>query len=96
MLILHSAAQRLLTGPDGSPARWIQRVRQQPCRLLFLDEIEKAAPEVFDLLANRQLAVWIERLPAALEKSLALRASAIQALASMRKRGSLPALDAPG
>ena len=44
-----AAAHRLLTGPDGGPARWIQRVRQQPFCLLLLDEIEKAAPEVFDL-----------------------------------------------
>jgi len=45
-----AAAHRLLTGPDGGPARWIQRVRQQPFCLLLFDEIEKAAPEVFDLL----------------------------------------------
>lgn len=44
------AAQRLLTGPDGEPSPLLQRVRQQPFVVLLLDEIEKAAPEVFDLL----------------------------------------------
>jgi ATP-dependent Clp protease ATP-binding subunit ClpC len=44
------AAQRFLQGPEGNPARWIESVRQQPfCTLLF-DEIEKASPEVFDVL----------------------------------------------
>jgi ATP-dependent Clp protease ATP-binding subunit ClpC len=45
-----NASTRLLHGPDGAPAWWIQRVRRQPFSLLLLDEIEKAAPEVFDVL----------------------------------------------
>jgi ATP-dependent Clp protease ATP-binding subunit ClpC len=44
------ASTRLLHGPDGAPAGWIQRIRRQPFSLLLLDEIEKAAPEVFDVL----------------------------------------------
>lgn len=44
------AVHRLLTRPDGEPSALIQQVRQQPFMVLLLDEIEKAAPEVFDLL----------------------------------------------
>jgi ATP-dependent Clp protease ATP-binding subunit ClpC len=44
------AAQRLLESPDGAPAAWIARVRQQPFCVVLFDEIEKAAPEVFDVL----------------------------------------------
>jgi ATP-dependent Clp protease ATP-binding subunit ClpC len=39
-----------LTGLRGEPSPLIRRVRQQPFSVLLLDEIEKAAPEVFDLL----------------------------------------------
>lgn len=46
------AAQRLLTKSDGEPATWLERVRQQPFCVILLDEIEKAAPEVFDVLMN--------------------------------------------
>ncbi|MBX3747134.1 MAG: ATP-dependent Clp protease ATP-binding subunit [Verrucomicrobiae bacterium] len=45
-----TAADRLLQRPDGEPAAWIAQVRRQPFSVLLLDEIEKAAPEVFDLL----------------------------------------------
>lgn len=45
-----SAADRLLTKPDGSPSGWIQRIRKQPFGVLLLDEIEKANPLVFDVL----------------------------------------------
>jgi len=52
------AADRLLGGTGtagagfarGEPSPLIRRVRQQPFAVLLLDEIEKAAPEVFDLL----------------------------------------------
>jgi ATP-dependent Clp protease ATP-binding subunit ClpC len=44
------AAQRLLHGPKGRPADWIERVRRQPFCVVLFDEFEKAAPEVFDVL----------------------------------------------
>jgi ATP-dependent Clp protease ATP-binding subunit ClpC len=44
------AAQRLLQNPQGRPAAWIDRVRRQPFCVVLFDEIEKAAPEVFDVL----------------------------------------------
>jgi ATP-dependent Clp protease ATP-binding subunit ClpC len=44
------SAQRLLLDPQGRPAPWIERVRQQPFCVVLFDEIEKAAPEVFDVL----------------------------------------------
>jgi ATP-dependent Clp protease ATP-binding subunit ClpC len=44
------SAARLLADPAGNPSDFIQRIRQQPFTVLLLDEIEKAAPEVFDLL----------------------------------------------
>ena len=43
----HSPALRLRT---ASRAPWIERVRRQPFCILLFDEIEKAAPEVFDVL----------------------------------------------
>jgi ATP-dependent Clp protease ATP-binding subunit ClpC len=43
------AAQRLLATGDGATSL-AQRVREQPCHLVLFDEIEKAHPEVFDLL----------------------------------------------
>ncbi len=44
------AAWRLLhsTGSDAAP--WITRVRRQPFSVVLFDEIEKASPEVFDVL----------------------------------------------
>jgi ATP-dependent Clp protease ATP-binding subunit ClpC len=39
-----------LHSPDGNPAAWIQRARRQPFCVVVFDEIEKAAPEVFDVL----------------------------------------------
>lgn len=45
-----NAAQRLVTSPDGEPSSLIRRVRQQPFQVVLLDEIEKANPEVFDVL----------------------------------------------
>jgi ATP-dependent Clp protease ATP-binding subunit ClpC len=41
---------RLLQSADGEPATWLQRARRQPFCVLLFDEIEKAAPEVFDVL----------------------------------------------
>jgi ATP-dependent Clp protease ATP-binding subunit ClpC len=46
------SGERLITAPDGSPSALIKRFRQQPFQLLLLDEIEKAAAEVFDVLMN--------------------------------------------
>ncbi len=42
------AAARLLGDPDGRPGTLIERVRRQPFCVVLLDEIEKAAEEVFD------------------------------------------------
>lgn len=44
------AAHHLLSTADGEPSDFIKRVRQQPFCVLLFDEIEKAAPEVFDVL----------------------------------------------
>ena len=48
---LPGSAQRLLTADPGAEGQSLaQRVRQQPLSVVLLDEIEKAHPEVFDLL----------------------------------------------
>lgn len=47
-----NAAERLRTAPDGSPSDLIKKVREQPFVVLLLDEIEKADPEVFDVLLS--------------------------------------------
>jgi ATP-dependent Clp protease ATP-binding subunit ClpC len=44
------AVERLLGPPHGEPGPLIRRLRRQPFCVLLLDEIEKAAPEVFDAL----------------------------------------------
>jgi ATP-dependent Clp protease ATP-binding subunit ClpC len=44
------AAERFLGPPEGEPSELVRRVRQQPFCVVLLDEIEKASPEVFDLL----------------------------------------------
>ncbi len=44
------AAQRLVTGPNGAPSDFIGKMRKRPLAVVLLDEIEKAAPEVFDML----------------------------------------------
>ena len=44
------AAERLLGRPGGPPSDLVKRVRQQPFVVVLLDEIEKAANEVFDVL----------------------------------------------
>ncbi len=44
------AAERLVTQPDGQPSELIKRLRGQPFSVVLLDEIEKAASDVFDVL----------------------------------------------
>lgn len=44
------AAARLLQSPNRGAAAWIEQVRRTPFCVLLFDEIEKAAPEVFDVL----------------------------------------------
>ena len=47
-----SAGHRFLNDSSCKPARWIQEVRNQPLQVLLFDEIEKASPEVFDILLS--------------------------------------------
>lgn len=42
--------ERLLRTPEGETAPWLQQLRQQPFSVVLLDEIEKAHPQVFDVL----------------------------------------------
>ena len=44
------AAARLVGSPTGEPSELVKRVREQPFTVVLLDEVEKAAAEVFDLL----------------------------------------------
>ena len=44
------AAARLVGEAEGEPSELVRRIRQQPFAVVLLDEIEKAAPEVFDVL----------------------------------------------
>lgn len=44
------AVYRLIGSDHGRPPRWLQSIERQPFSVLLLDEIEKAAPEVFDVL----------------------------------------------
>lgn len=46
----HDAVERLLGPPHGEQGMLIRRLRQQPFSVVLLDEIEKASPDVFDLL----------------------------------------------
>ncbi len=46
----YDAARRFTERPDGEPSALIQAIRQQPLAVVLLDEIEKAAPDVFDVL----------------------------------------------
>lgn len=46
----NDAIERLVGPPHGEPSDLIRTIRQQPFTVLLLDEIEKAAPEVFDVL----------------------------------------------
>jgi ATP-dependent Clp protease ATP-binding subunit ClpC len=43
------AAARLIGGGPGGEGELTRRVREQPFTVILLDEVEKAAPEVFDL-----------------------------------------------
>ncbi len=47
-----AAGQRFLNDANGEPAKWIQQIRTQPLQVLLFDEIEKASPEVFDILLS--------------------------------------------
>jgi ATP-dependent Clp protease ATP-binding subunit ClpC len=46
------AGQRLTLKSDGQPGELVNRMRQQPFSIVLLDEIEKASPEVFDVLMS--------------------------------------------
>ncbi|HYF49366.1 MAG TPA: AAA family ATPase, partial [Planctomycetota bacterium] len=46
----HDARERLLGGREQS--QFLKQVRQQPFSVVLFDEIEKAAPEVFDLMLS--------------------------------------------
>ena len=45
-------AERLLSKPDGTPSDFIAAMRHQPFAVVLFDEIEKAHPEVFDVLLS--------------------------------------------
>lgn len=47
-----AAGYRFLNSADGNSAAWIQQIRSKPLSVLLLDEIEKASPEVFDILLS--------------------------------------------
>jgi ATP-dependent Clp protease ATP-binding subunit ClpC len=47
-----SAGFRLLHDSTGESAGWIQQIRARPLSVLLLDEVEKAALEVFDILLS--------------------------------------------
>lgn len=44
------SADRLLMDHEGGPSRFVKSLRAQPFQVVLLDEIEKAAPDVFDML----------------------------------------------
>jgi ATP-dependent Clp protease ATP-binding subunit ClpC len=46
----HGASERLVSDARGDPSEFIKRVRSQPFCVVLLDEIEKASPDVFDML----------------------------------------------
>jgi len=46
----YGASDRFLGDSLGEPSAWIQQIRQQPFSVVLFDEIEKAAPEIFDVL----------------------------------------------
>lgn len=49
---LPGAASRLASRPDGTPSDLVEQIRKQPFNVVLFDEIEKAAPEVFDVLLS--------------------------------------------
>ncbi len=48
----HDATRRLLGEPFGEPSELVKKLRRNPFTVLLLDEVEKAAPEVFDTFMN--------------------------------------------
>jgi ATP-dependent Clp protease ATP-binding subunit ClpC len=46
----HGASERLVADSNGDPSEFIKRLRGQPFCVVLLDEIEKASPDVFDML----------------------------------------------
>jgi len=48
----YGAGERLISQASGEPSDFIQKMRKQPFSVVLLDEIEKAAPEVFDVFLN--------------------------------------------
>lgn len=48
----YAAAERLIVGPNGQPSELVRRIREQPFSVVLLDEIEKAADDVFDTLLS--------------------------------------------
>ena len=46
------ASFRFLHDSKGDSASWIQLIRSRPLSVVLLDEIEKATPEVFDVLLS--------------------------------------------
>ncbi|MCA9176643.1 MAG: ATP-dependent Clp protease ATP-binding subunit [Planctomycetales bacterium] len=46
------AAERLLRQPTGEASPFLQRIRRQPFSVVLLDEVEKASPEIYDVLLN--------------------------------------------
>ena len=44
------ASERLVSDASGNPSEFVKRVRSQPFCIVLLDEIEKASPDVFDML----------------------------------------------
>ncbi|MBZ0135404.1 MAG: AAA family ATPase [Planctomycetes bacterium] len=46
----YGASERLVSDARGDAAEFVKRVRAQPFCVVLLDEIEKASPDVFDML----------------------------------------------
>ena len=46
------AGSMFMQNSKGEPAAWLQQIRNQPLSVLLLDEIEKASPDVFDVLLS--------------------------------------------
>ena len=46
----HGASERLVSDASGGPSEFIKRMRSQPFCVVLFDEIEKASPDVFDML----------------------------------------------
>lgn len=91
----HDAARRLLGDAFGEPSDLVKRLRQNPFTVLLLDEVEKAAPEVFDTLMN----VFDEgRLTDALGRTTWFRSTVIIMTSNLgvRKGGALGFGENPG